>query len=490
MLTMLLAWWVGVGQATPEPLPPAPRNAGFEEVTATGGFTGWVFDKHDPNSDYRVEAGEGSAGKGAHLYRASGDAADGASLIQFVDAAAFRGKLVRFSARVAVSKPGAHAGLGMAVIRPKPKYAGFRYGMDDKSLQAGAWREVAIVGRVAREATQINLTIDIRGDADIIVDEVKLEAVTPDAKPPSAEAKAYLESAIALIQANHIDSAKADWARVSADAHADIGGAVTPGDTHNAIRGILGALGEKHSFLRPPLPVKPATAGTVAGAPHAAPPLPTSELVDNRYGVIRLPGLNTFAAGGNELGELYRRIIRDALLNMDAQPICGWVVDLRDDTGGNMWPMLHGLDPLLGAAPFGSFIDPKGAVTIWQRTASGMAPLPEQPRALPPSYVLAHADAPVAVLIGPRTASSGEMTAMALIGRANVRTFGEPSGGYTTGNSAFPLSDGALLVLTGVFVRDRTGKEYRDAIQPDVKTMAADAQAEAIRWLAARCPKS
>ena len=78
------------------------------------------------------------------------------------------------------------------------------------------------------------------------------------------------------------------------------------------------------------------------------------------------------------------------------------------------------------------------------------------------------------------------MTAVALIGRPGVRTFGTDSAGFTTGNGTFQLSDGALLVITSVFIRDRTGKSYDGVIVPDVVT-GPDAQGEAVRWLSAQC---
>ena len=100
-----------------------------------------------------------------------------------------------------------------------------------------------------------------------------------------------------------------------------------------------------------------------------------------------------------------------------------------------------------------------------------------------------HAAAPVAVLIDRRTTSSGEMAAIALLGRAHVRTFGEPSGGYTTANEPVPLGDGAFLVVTSAFVRDRIGGDYRESIVPDEKVDPAQAQPTAVRWLESACRK-
>src|SRR4051812_35503261 len=110
--------------------------------------------------------------------------------------------------------------------------------------------------------------------------------------PPSAEASAYLDKAIALIRANHYKAAGADWPAITARARAAISGAATPADTYAAIRGVLQALGEQHSFL-----IEAAQARAPAPTPQAAAAsegvLPTWELARGRFGIVRLPELNT-----------------------------------------------------------------------------------------------------------------------------------------------------------------------------------------------------
>jgi hypothetical protein len=96
---------------------------------------------------------------------------------------------------------------------------------------------------------------------------------------------------------------------------------------------------------------------------------------------------------------------------------------------------------------------------------------------------LGRAALPVAVPIDGRTVSSGEMTAIAFVGRPGARSFGAPSGGFTTGNRQVPLADGATIVLTGSFIRDRTGRDYHGAITPDETVDPALAEQAAVRWL-------
>lgn len=59
------------------------------------------------------------------------------------------------------------------------------------------------------------------------------------------------------------------------------------------------------------------------------------------------------------------------------------------------------------------------------------------------------------------------MTAVAFIGRSNTRLLGQPSGGFTTANSTFALSDGSKLMLASSYVADRNRKKYLSRITPD-----------------------
>lgn len=312
----------------------------------------------------------------------------------------------------------------------------------------------------------------------------------PPQGPPSAEAAAYLDRAIAILREHHIKSGGADWPALTAKAHAEIAGAQTTADTYPAIRHLIDALGVRHSFFQPPptqaqidAAAKAGPTGVVAGTE-----MPTSALLDGRVAVVRLPALETFSPGGPERAKTYPQVLRTALQALDKAPLCGWIVDLRGNGGGNMWPMLAGLDPLLGASPFGFFS--KGYFrNPWIRTPAGIFPAPPQPvPTAPPAFTLTHAAAPLAVLIGPKTGSSGEMTALALIGRQGVRTFGADSAGFLSGNIVMPMPDGAHIVVTEVLVHDRTGKDYADTIQPDMP--AADAERAARDWIEQQCGKT
>jgi len=145
-----------------------------------------------------------------------------------------------------------------------------------------------------------------------------------------------------------------------------------------------------------------------------------------------------------------------------AHRIDGWVVDLRSNGGGNMYPMIVGLGPLIGDGIAGYFVSPKNT-RPWRYIKGSSARVKIQS-----PYLLKNPTAKIAVLIGPNTASSGEMTALSFIGKHNVKLFGQPTSGYTTGNDGFKLSDGAYLYLAVTYTADRNKKKYLGKIDPDI----------------------
>jgi C-terminal processing protease CtpA/Prc len=105
--------------------------------------------------------------------------------------------------------------------------------------------------------------------------------------------------------------------------------------------------------------------------------------------------------------------------------------------------------------------------------------------------------APVAVITGFYTMSSGEAVAIAFRGRPNTRSFGEPTAGKSTANQGERLSDGSMLLVTAALMADRNGMLYGIPIQPDERVDARagtaaeedHALAAAVNWLRGNCAK-
>lgn len=309
---------------------------------------------------------------------------------------------------------------------------------------------------------------------------VLLAACGPTTGAPrqiSPAASAYLNEVLDLMQQRSINRDTIDWPRFRAHTFVIAEGAQTTADTYSAIRFMISRLDDNHSSFIAPEQHQPSAGPTST----TGPPLPRGEIVAARIGYLWLPYLMGNGAHANTYASTAQQIIHD----LDVHEPCGWIVDLSENQGGNMWPMLVGVGPILGEGEAGRFVDPTGATTSWSYL-NGQALLDTAVQAQidGTAYTLKQPNPPVAVLTGKQTASSGEAIAVAFRGRPRTRSFGQRTAGLSTGNESHTLSDGAVLVLTEVTFADRTGALYGKQILPDEQpwpgTSARDA---ATKWL-------
>lgn len=344
--------------------------------------------------------------------------------------------------------------------------------------------------------------------------------------------EAILSEALELIEREALYAHRVNWPEVRSACwrllveHGDVSG------LHSALRHALEALGDAHSFLRLPdadsvhrgLLGLYYVAGTVAvvfpespaelaglrpgdrilkvqgqpvgdGVNAGLSPEPYVHLEISQAGVVREVNLvradvpvhhatpvgwrlrddiglvclpECHLSGVFEDGETYQQKVRDVLHALSRAGVRRWVVDLRLNLGGNMWPMLSGIGPLAGEGDLGAFVREQER---WPwRYERGQASIGGDVLAQTAGDVLPSLSetVPVAVLTSALTASSGEIIALSFLGRPGTRVFGEATRGLTTSNSLYELADGSALLLTTAMDADRTGKIYDHGVQPDV----------------------
>jgi hypothetical protein len=175
---------------------------------------------------------------------------------------------------------------------------------------------------------------------------------------------------------------------------------------------------------------------------------------------------------------------------------CGFVVDLRGNSGGDVFPMISGLSPLIGDGQMFRMQDRAGTIQASMLKGAavvGIGPDGQETeinRVTGWQWLPMLSTSPVAVLTDSVTASSGEIAALAFRGRQNTRFFGEKTRGLASGNDFVELQDGVTLLITSAMALDRNGRTYPNGIEPDEVILAANGQDEpvlaaATRWLAA-----
>lgn len=303
------------------------------------------------------------------------------------------------------------------------------------------------------------------------------------------KALSYLEAALDTLKRHHIAGPEHDWEELHLVALEQTEGAQAPAETYEAIRFALQDLNERHGYLRPPPPKPDSTssdstssaASSNRQSSQAAPPVEQPQpALQVRDGIAKLTVPPLWDPKGQR-GSAYARSAQRLIEEADAAGACGWLVDLRGNGGGNMWPMIAGLGPLLGEGNVGAFVGRSGTTGLWKYEA-GKAKLDETVHVEVADPYEVHSTKPaVAVLTGAGTGSSGEAVAIAFQGRGNTRSFGQPTGGASTVPGYFELSDGAWLVFSTERMADRVGNAYGGAVAPDqVTEQPVEA---AISWL-------
>ena len=273
----------------------------------------------------------------------------------------------------------------------------------------------------------------------------------------SAE-KNYVRKAVKLMDKHALFAQGPAWEEARSEALA--ANPVSMEEAHEVVLKALKVAGGKHSFLW-------TQESQQQDAETNQSISPSVEVTDDGIAVIALPPFNA---------QSYTEIKRYASTVLDTLPdsIPGAVIDLRGNTGGNLYPM--------GAAVHQLLTD---GIVLKFRTRRLQSPIP---RSYFPKTAGVGArpsiGCPVALLVDSLTASAGEMVMICFRGQDRTRVFGTPTAGYTSGNQLFPMPDGSQLALTVSSTLARTGEEFcNEPIAPDVLTDSP--LADALAWLSA-----
>ena len=269
--------------------------------------------------------------------------------------------------------------------------------------------------------------------------------------------EAYIRKAIRIMDKNGLFAEGPQWDTAKAEALA--ASPATLEDAHSVVEAALKVAGGKHSFLQ--------DAATVQeNATSDDWPSPSASITEDSIAVIKLPPFS----GNSEEGVKYANAVLEAL--QDDITLKGAVIDLQDDRGGNMYPMIAAVHRFLPDGEILRFRTRKRTQWIMLENALQIAGVQRQTRI----------ECPVAILTNEWTGSSGEAVLLCFRGLDNVRVFGTPTAGYASANQPYPMPDGSSLVLTTGCDVARTGEAFcDDPIVPDVNTETP--REDALAWL-------
>lgn len=288
------------------------------------------------------------------------------------------------------------------------------------------------------------------------------------------QASAYVLEALDFIEDNGLFVPDVDWAAARESVIEQTVNARTPEETHGPLREALDLAGGRHSALRDPWPS--------AGFSYIL--LPEADSLSGGVSVINIPA---FRSPRPEHVEEYATAAREAIDSHSDDAYCGWIVDLRENYGGNVWPMLSALTPLLPDGPLMQFVDRDGNRSVVSTRDEGLyADDQRLASASGRSSDMTHL--PVAILQSGETSSSAEAVVLSFMSRENVRTFGADTSGLTTGNVVKTMPDGMVLRVTSSFMASNSGEPAGGALP--AQTVTGDPLSAASEWLSDTCDAS
>jgi carboxyl-terminal processing protease len=453
------------------PLPGCAQNLvnpGFE-LRAGSLPAGWFVRGEDGYVLTIDSVGARQGRYAARLSRAEVISADSfGAVTQNLNPEPWRGKWVRYRAWVRALVPDSSSGhLLLRTVLPDSSVATAEM-MFDQPIRTREWKRFEIKALVEEDAARIDVGFGLAGGGSIWVDSVTLELIPEgELAAPSPRVLRFVEEVYGHMRRESIRRDSVNWGRVHDRMVALARGTRTTADYYPALHQVLRMLGDHHSSHLTPQKLKDTR---VAGGTTENPPVVVKRIASN-VGYIEIGNYWGF---DQDKANAYAADAHAKLKAVDSPEICRWVVDLRRNNGGNFWPMLAALGPILGNGFAGRFITAsdsrewgyeKGAIWFGDEWHRGV-------NAGSSSYALFNEYPLVAVLTSGETASAGEAAAVAFRGRPDARSFGRPTYGVSTSNSTIELSDSSMLVLTSARYGDRLGRLYGSRLQPDTPVNA------------------
>jgi C-terminal processing protease CtpA/Prc len=304
--------------------------------------------------------------------------------------------------------------------------------------------------------------------------------------PMVPEREAIITDSIALMRTNSIVGKQIDWQTLKAEALAIASRTGNEADLDGAFEHIAARLEDGHSFY-----MSRADSEKIETATSLSSSTSIANEVSVADGVPRIQ-VNSFVSVDPQMTTFASRQLREQVNKAVAESKCGVIVDLSKNSGGNMYPMLQGLLPLLPARDLLQFESANGTRTAVTANAGAIGfGNQEVLPALESRYMPLPRIVPTAVILASTTGSAGEMVAIAFKGRSDVRFFGQRTFGAVTGNTPFKLKHGGVFALATSWTLDGHGKRYVEALTPDETLSGVNAHSKALKsaevWVRQQC---
>lgn len=143
----------------------------------------------------------------------------------------------------------------------------------------------------------------------------------------------------------------------------------------------------------------------------------------------------------------------------------GLIIDLRYHTGGSQWPVLNGFSKnILNNTTLFAWYYGNGD-NQWVHFINGNTEIQRTMYKIK-NYV--NTNIPIALIVGDKTTSAGEIIASAFKGKKGVKVFGKPTYGKLSANTTIKINNDIDINITSTLITSTNGKIYlKERLFPD-----------------------
>ena len=188
------------------------------------------------------------------------------------------------------------------------------------------------------------------------------------------------------------------------------------------------------------------------------------KIIDRKYAMVSIDG---FLGVDSTSSDNYADSLQNLILNLYLKKPIGWIIDLRNNTGGWEYPMIAGLGPILGEGILAYEVNRDGKIeneySYARLNKNGI--LKKQIELIDSAFIF-DKKLPTVVLVGNNTASAGEFLTQCFYENKKTVLIGEPTYGVPTGLRGFFMPDSTQICVTSSIFKNRNMKGNGKPIQP------------------------
>lgn len=430
-------------------------NPSFTESEANGDLKGWKLSgqyfSNDSNNAH-------TAPSCVYTYNTEAGVATCVQVLPF-----HPGKYKYYKLKVFI-RTEARMGFASAWVKLTDKRGAFifRDGIADNVIAGKTkWREYEVLFHTTADVDSMEIGLSLTGKGKAWFDDVSIEALPDSVRPVSKIAEKYLGEVYNILSTQCIYRDSVDLKEAYLHSLELTAEATSTGDCYEGVAYMMDRLSDgRGEFLDPSTSRRWLKEQKIN---DDEPLYPTAKL-DSGYVTIWLPGVTAMS---KTVLHKYADTLHQQLKQIDQSKIKGWILDLRENVGGKVYPMLAAIGPLLAEKVPGKYITTKGYIDwVYDK---GTARIDTNVLKVEKPFKVKNDQLPMAILTSSQTFGAAEAIVVAFKNRPYVRYFGEPTAGITIMENRIRLSDSSTLTFTSGVMCDSKGKRYKGKIIPDTK---------------------